>query len=88
MAVPAYGNRNRWSVGDGLTLRCKLPGVSWLPVIFLTGAYEFSIGEYVALHCSLDLRACRSFSRYNPDEVDALRGRFLLCRSGNGTLTG
>jgi len=23
VAVPAYGNRNRWSVGNGLTLRRK-----------------------------------------------------------------
>jgi hypothetical protein len=23
VAIPAYGNRNRWSMGDGLTLRWR-----------------------------------------------------------------
>ena len=61
VAVPAYGNRNRWFVGDGLTLRCKLPGISWLPVTLLIRADELCTGQYVALHCSLDLRFRRAF---------------------------
>jgi hypothetical protein len=60
VAVPAYGNRNRWSVGDGLTLRCKLPGVPWLLVTLLIVANELCIGQHVAPHCSLDLRFRRA----------------------------
>jgi hypothetical protein len=39
MAVPAYGNRNRWSVGDGLKLRRRrYLAFQWLPVTLLIRA--------------------------------------------------
>jgi hypothetical protein len=65
--------RSRGSVGErwvadaqeglknGATL-VAIAAVRWikrLPVTLLIRADEFCIGQYVALHCSLDLRFCR-----------------------------
>ena len=38
-----------------------MPGVPRLPVTLLIRADELCIGQYVALHCLLDLRFRRAF---------------------------
>jgi hypothetical protein len=60
-----------------------MPAVPWLPVTLLICADELCIGQYVALHCSLDLRFRRVSATEDYERAIANYNNCILDHTAN-----